>query len=388
MKKALYIYKSNYPWDVRVEKICSTLSNSGYDVTILVRYSGEELSEETLDGVKIIRFGKGLPKLCSAPFFFNPFWEKAINKTIKNVKPDVVIVREMHIGEISGKLSRRNGVPIFMDMAENYPAAMKEFKVYNSNIFKRFIIRNLKLPLRIERRAIKHVDGVITVCAEQNMRLISLYGIPPERLAVVHNTPQKSAMEPSERNFEKEIFTLGHHGYLTAEKSLLKFIEAFAKYAEHNDNIRLVVAGSGDCLEDYKKILESNGTIKYVNFTGQYKPQELKDILSTIDIGFIPYQISDFNNFTIHNKVFDYWMNGQPVVLSATIPFIRIAEDTKAAMILDCENEESIMHFLENIEFYDWEYMSRNAVFFSQNKYNWSVDSEVLIEFINKFVKV
>ncbi|MEI6090980.1 MAG: glycosyltransferase [bacterium] len=389
MKKALYIYKSKYPWDIRVEKICKSLIISGYEVTILARYSGEENTNEIIDGIKVIRFGKGLPNLFSAPFFFSPFWKNVINKTIKKTeKPDVVIVREMHIGEISGKASRKNGIPVIMDMAENYPAAMREFKLYNSNFIKRFVLHNLKLPLRIERRAIKHVDGIITVCSEQNMRLVSKYRFSPDKLAIVHNTPPKSAVVPPERNFEKAVLTLGHHGYLSAEKSLHKFVEAFSKYAENNDNIRLVIAGSGDCLEDYKEILEGNGTIKYVNFTGQYKPEELNDILSTIDIGFIPYQVSDFNNFTIHNKVFDYWMNGQPVVLSATAPFVRIAEDTKAAMILDCENEESIMQFLENIEFYDWEYMSRNAIFFSRNKYNWDVDSEVLVDFINKFVQV
>jgi glycosyltransferase involved in cell wall biosynthesis len=388
MKKVLYIYKSKYPWDVRVEKICKTLLQTGYDVSILARYGGEEKITETIDGINVIRYGKGLPDIFSAPFFFNMFLERIIHKTLKAVKPDLVIVREMHIAEISGKQCKRKGIPIIMDMAENYPAAMQEFKAYNSNFIKRFVIHKLKIPLRIEKRAVKRIDGVITVCSEQNMRLISVYGISPEKLAIIHNTPPKSAEEPRERNFEKEVLTLCHHGYLTAEKSLFTFVEAFSKYAENNDNIRLIIAGSGDCLEDYQEILERNGTIKYVKFAGQYKPEDLKDILSTVDIGFIPYQISDFNNSTIHNKVFDYWMNGQPAVLSATAPFVRIAEDTKAAMILDCENEESIIQFFENIEFYDWDYMSRNAIFFSQNKYNWDVDSEVLVDFINKFVKV
>ncbi len=387
MKKALYIYKSAYPWDVRVEKICQKLLISGYEVTILARNRGEEEPEEIIDGIKVIRFGKGLPRYISAPFYFNPFWKRVIRKTLKTEKPDVVIVREMHIGEISGKVSQKLGIPIIMDMAENYPAAMKDFRSYNSNFIKRFVIHNLRLPLRIEKRAVKHIDGVITVCSEQNMRLITSYGVSPDKIVVVHNTPQKIDPQPSLRSYEKEILTLGHHGYLTSEKSLMKFVSAFSQYAENNDNIRLVIAGSGDCLNDYKGVLERNGTIKYVDFTGAYKQEELKGILSKIDIGFIPYQISDFNNFTIHNKVFDYWMNGQPVVLSATDPFVRIAEDTKAAMILDCESEASIIQFFENIEFYDWEYMSKNAVFFSRNKYNWEVDSEVLIDFVNKFVK-
>jgi len=388
MKKILYIYKSKYPWDLRVDKICKTLQQSGCEVCILARYGGEATNIETIDGIKVIRYGNGLPKILSAPFFFNPLWKKIIHKTLKTEKPDLVIVREMHIGEITGKVSRKSGIPVLMDMAENYPAAMREFKMYNSNFVKRFIIHSLKVPLRIEKRAIKNVDGIITVCVEQNMRLISKYRFSPEKVAIVHNTPQKSEVEPQERNFDKEVLTLGHHGYLTAEKSLLKFIKAFAKFAENNDKIRLVIAGAGDCLEEYKEILECNGTIKYVNFTGQYKPEDLQDILSTVDIGFIPYQISDFNNFTIHNKVFDFWMNGQPAVLSGTAPFVRIAEDTKAAMILDCENEESIIQFLENIKFYDWEYMSRNAIFFSRNKYNWSVDSVVLVDFVNKFVQI
>jgi len=387
MKKVLYIYKSKYPWDVRVEKICKTLSNSDFEVTILARYQDEKLAEEIINDIKVIRFGKGLPRLFSVPFYFNYFWKKKIEKTIQKEKPNVIIVREMHIAELAGKAAKKNGIPIIMDMAENYPAAMCDFKRYNSNFVKRFVMHTLKVPALIEKRAVNYIDGILTVCSEQNERLFNMYAFSNDNLAIVHNTPPKSLSEFSRNDYDKKVLTLGHHGYLTADKSILNFVKAFAKYAENNGNLRLIIAGSGECLKDYKEVFQQNNTLKYVDFTGQYKPDELKNILSAIDIGFIPYKISDFNNTTIHNKVFDFWMNGQPVVLSATVPFIRIAEETKAALIIDCESEESMIKFFENIKNYNWAEMSKNAFDFARKKYNWDIDSGVLIDFINRYIQ-
>jgi glycosyltransferase involved in cell wall biosynthesis len=387
MKKVLYIYKSKYPWDVRVEKICKALSDSDFKVAILARYQDEKLTEEIINGIRVIRFGKGLPRLFSAPFHFNYFWKKKIEKTIQIEKPDVIIVREMHIAELAGKAAKKNGIPVIMDMAENYPAAMCDFKQYNSNFVKRFVMHTLKIPALIEKRAVNYMDAIITVCSEQNERLIKMYAFSNDNLAIVHNTPPKSITAFLKNDYDKKVLTLGHHGYLSADKSIINFVKAFAKYTENNDNLRLIIAGSGECLEDYKEVFQQNDTLKYVNFTGQYQPDELKNILSAIDIGIIPYKITDFNNTTIHNKVFDFWMNGQPVVLSATVPFTRIAEETNAALIVDCESEESIIRFFENIKNYYWNEMSKNAYDFAHKKYNWDIDSSVLIDFINRYIQ-
>jgi hypothetical protein len=49
--RVLYVWDGDYPWDVRTEKICRTLSDSGMEVAILARNAGNQPRiEEQLAG--------------------------------------------------------------------------------------------------------------------------------------------------------------------------------------------------------------------------------------------------------------------------------------------------------------------------------------------------
>ena len=72
-KKIIYVWKSPYPWDVRVEKICKSLSKE-YEVLILARWGNEAKKAEQIDGVTIRRVGFREKSFKSVPLSFNPFW--------------------------------------------------------------------------------------------------------------------------------------------------------------------------------------------------------------------------------------------------------------------------------------------------------------------------
>ncbi len=386
MASILYIWKSPYPWDVRVEKVCSALNNAGHRVTILSRCAEGLAARDTIDGLSIIRAGCGKPAYLYAPVSGNPYWKKAIAESIEICSPDLIIVREIMLAETAAKLARRKNIPVLMDMAENYPAAMKLWKKYDETLLRRTAVHYLDIPERVEKRAVALMDGIITVCIEQIQRLSDSYAFPSEKIKVVHNTalPEKFANVRKGSSIPPIVF--GHHGYLSAEKNIEILIRGFALAARELDDIKLELAGSGECLEELISFSIELGINDRVIFGGSYDNTELSSILGRIDVGIIPYLPNDFNNYTLHNKVFDFLACGKPVILSATIPFSRLNSEINAGITADCTKPENIARAIIEIRHADLQSFSENGLKAAESKYNWKHDASELINFVEKYI--
>jgi len=388
-KKILYIWKDKYPWDVRVEKVCKALLNAGYEVFMLARNKGETTQKEIIDGLNITRVGEKNTVL-TLPIPQNPIWKSAIKQTVREIKPDLIIVREIMLAEDSAKIGKKNSIPTVIDMAENYPAAMRDWRKYNKNFLLRFIVHSLKVPDTVEKRAVQQCDGIIIVCDEQIERLYQQYKFPASKTCVVHNTPNLSYFENVNKILNKntsnssKIFC--HHGNLSAEKSITNLLLGFEIAAE-NKNIELIIAGSGECENEYKELVSKFRNKNKFQFLGSYSYQDLPQILAKSDFGVIPYQINDFNNYTIHNKVFDYFAMGKPVLASIVNPLIRILNETKAGLALDFTNVKSATNAIDEILKSDYEKMSKNAFAAAQTKYNWDFDAKILCDFVAQYIK-
>ena len=159
-----------------LKKICESLVQFGYDVTILCKWNNEVNQKEVINGIKIIRAGYQKKSFLFAPVPYNIFWKNEIRNAIEDINPDLIINREFFLMTETSSIAKPKKIPIIMDMAENYPAAMREFKKYDKPLFKLFF-RNLKLPDKYEKYTLKLIDGLIVVCDEQKQRIINQYNI-------------------------------------------------------------------------------------------------------------------------------------------------------------------------------------------------------------------
>ncbi len=385
MKKVLYIWKGPYPWDVRVEKVCKSFVNNGWEVLMLARWNGEDQQEEIIDGINIYRAGYGKKRHLMEPVSFNPNWKSEIEKAVQRFKPDVIMPREIMLGVAAGKAGRKYDIPVIMDMAENYPAAMREWKKYNSNAFRRFLMHKAKVPDITERNSLKYMDGVIVVCSEQIQRLADDFNYKTDNIVVVHNTPDFDSFKNIRTGCSEPPVVFGHHGNMTAEKSVANFVKGFIIAASENENIRLHLAGEGDVFDDVKQIVASSAHRDKINLSGRYEFSELSGIISGFDIGVIPYQVNDFNNYTIHNKIFDYFAAGKPVFVSKAKPLERIVNETNAGISVDCSDPDIIADNILNYSNLDYKIFSENGIKAFREKYNWQSDEKVLLEFTERY---
>lgn len=382
----LYIWKSSYPWDVRVEKICTALRDSGFNVSILARCGRGQPKDEMIDGIKIIRAGCERSYFLSNPVSINPLWKNAIRQAIMSEKPDIVIPREIMLASAAADISHKYNIPVIMDMAEHYPAAMKSWKKYYDDPVRRILVHYLHLPEKTERKSVPLMDGIITVCDEQIERLNLEYGFPTKDMQVVHNTPLINERIKSAKNIDPQKIVFGHHGWMSSDKNILNLVLGFDLTAKKHKEIELLLAGDGEDFTEISHAVDNAKNNDRIHLVGRYNPEELPDILKKIDIGCLPYETNDFNQHTLHNKLFDYMANGIPLLCSDTRPFRRIINKTNAGLSEDCSNPQKIAEIIDKMLTSDIQNFSKNALMSARNKYNWDIDRDKLISFINRYI--
>lgn len=386
MPSILYIWKGEYPWDVRAEKFCYTLADNGFDVIMLARWSSGQAKEENFGKFRVIRVGYDQAGFKSMPVSSNPIWKNAIKKAIERFNPSVLIPREILLAESAGDLAGKYSIPVVMDMAENYPAAMLLWKKYRKTFTRRLMVHHLRIPHRTEKNSVAKMDGIITVCIEQNHRLNTAYKFPYENMETVHNTPDKDFFRDIKPPENSESSCLGHHGNVTDEKKIDILLNGFSGVAEKFSHMKLLIAGAGESLDDLKKLASEINHSERIEFTGKYKFSQLKKIISKIDIGVIPYEPNDFNNYTIHNKIFDYFASGRPVIVSPAEPLRRIVREYGAGIVMEDHSVNSMENAIREMMTADREQLSINSIKAASEKYNWETDSKKLVEFIRKYI--
>lgn len=384
----LYVWKSEYPWDIRIDKICSSLANAGANVVILAKYEGEDLQFEKFKNYSIYRVGLGKSKISTSPVPYNRFWYNSIFDTVKKFNIDLIIVREIMLAEQAGKIGKRLKIPVIMDMAENYPALMRLWKKYRSGFLNKLLYHKLGVAEWTESITVDLMDGIIVVCPEQVERLFEKFLFPREKVAVIYNTPPKDFVKNVNKNIscDKRI-KFCHHGHLTDEKKITPFLNAMLKVPNHPERFTFCIAGAGESLEELLAIHKSAGAPDNIIFYGKYNYEELGEIISACDYGVLPYEPNDFNNYTIHNKIFDYFAYSKPVIVSNVRPLSKIADETNACKVVDFDNVESTRKLFDNIGDYDYNNLSQNAKSAFESKFNWEIDCQNLIKFINNFTK-
>ncbi len=141
----------------------------------------------------------------------------------------------------------------------------------------------------IEKKGMEAADRVITVSNLTRRIVIERYGIDPEKVITVHNAVEPvdspDVLNIEKKTNEKVVTFLGR---ITYQKGPEYFIEAARKILERDENVRFVMAGSGDMLP---KMIRRVAKLKMgdkFHFTGFLKGEAVEKMFALSDVYVMP----------------------------------------------------------------------------------------------------
>jgi len=141
----------------------------------------------------------------------------------------------------------------------------------------------------IERKGMEGADKVITVSNLTRETVIQKYGIPPEKVITIYNavdplTEEERARE--KKGIQEKIVTF--LGRITLQKGPEYFIEAANKVLQRMDNVRFVMAGSGDMLHRMIRRAARLRIVDRFHFTGFLRGDDVQKMFSLSDVYVMP----------------------------------------------------------------------------------------------------
>lgn len=389
--RILQIWDSEYPWDVRVEKISKSLIQVGHEVHLVCRNRTRQIREESIDGLhvhRLPRFGsssESVRSVLSFPLFCNPVWVNEVYRIIRKVCPDVILVRDLPLAPLAiwmGKIVRR---PVVLDMAENYPLMLEAVRDWERRRIWDYIVRNPTLAYWVEKWVLQHVDHVIVVIEESRDRLRAL-GVPDDRISIVCNTPVRGINElsyslPPEQCFRDErSLILIYSGLTNQSRGLDLAVKAMAIVVKLNPHVKLVVIGKGKHDPEINRLILQYGLQDHVFAKGWVEEPTKNQYLQHSHVGIIPYRCTSHWNTTIPNKLFDYMSMKKMVIASNIIPTSRIIREEGCGLIFDCSNVEHLADtILTACDVRLRNGFGQRGYEAVQRRYHWETDAERLL---------
>jgi glycosyltransferase involved in cell wall biosynthesis len=140
----------------------------------------------------------------------------------------------------------------------------------------------------LERAGMSAADRVVAVSNLTRKIVIDKYGISPDRVVTVHNAVDFKADEnlEYERGVTDKVVTF--LGRITFQKGPLYFVEAAAKVLKKLDNVRFVMAGSGDMMESMIRRVAALDIADRFHFTGFLRGEDVTHMFGISDVYVMP----------------------------------------------------------------------------------------------------
>jgi len=165
----------------------------------------------------------------------------------------------------------------------------------------------------IERRGMEIADRVITVSDFTRNIVISKYNICPSKIVTVHNAAEHQdngvVKNIKKKKAGDKIVTF--LGRITRQKGPEYFVRAACKVLQKMDNVRFVMAGSGDLMEDMTKCAARLQIADRFHFTGFLKGKDVLEMYAMSDLYVMPSVSEPFGITAL-----EALQNNVPVIMS------------------------------------------------------------------------
>jgi glycosyltransferase involved in cell wall biosynthesis len=142
----------------------------------------------------------------------------------------------------------------------------------------------------IEKDGMDNADHIITVSNLTRSTVIEKYHQDPKKVTTVHNAVEPLAPEiqaiSSKKGAKDKVITF--LGRITMQKGPEYFVEAAACVLKKADNVRFVMAGSGDMMNQMIRLTAQRNISDKFHFTGFMKGKQVYEVLKSSDVYVMP----------------------------------------------------------------------------------------------------
>jgi glycosyltransferase involved in cell wall biosynthesis len=318
----------------RIIQEARSLIEAGHDVSILSRPAGTEDTVGEVDGIPVewvavrgrdprfgwlyrlagANHGSNVAALWSVLTMRHTFTMRALARAVA-ARADVYHAHDLNNLELACRAAAVNGARVVYDSHELF-----------SEIGNRWIQLRRRAWMRLEGKLIKRASFVVTVNEFIGEELSKRYGIPAP--LVVMNCPDPpSDFDPARGyNILRERLGLAsnrkivlYQGWMSEGRGLENLVRCAPMLA---GEAAVVFIGYGEYQEVLARMAAAEAPGR-VYFLPAVSHRELLPYCASADVGLIPYQAVDLNNYySSPNKLFDYIQAGLPIVAS-DFPFLR-----------------------------------------------------------------
>ncbi|MBW8522071.1 glycosyltransferase [Chryseobacterium chendengshani] len=318
-KKILTSAFSNLYTDQRIEKVCQTLHENGYEVELIGNnWGGEEQMQRPYQFVRIRMVSKTLK---TAYFEFN--WKLYQELKKKADKNTILHANDLDALLPNYLLSKKLNIPLVFDSHEIF----SEMPAVQGKM-------SQKLWRYLQNKIVPHLKFMITASGSYAKWFQNKYGVKP---VVVQNAPRKINFSFEIPNNNPKI--LLYQGAINPFRGIDKAVLAM----HHVENVIFKIAGDGPKKKEYQDLVLKESLQNKVVFLGKLLPEDLRKITLTADVGMsIEENGGESYEFSLPNKVLDCIQARVPLILSPLPEMINIKKQFNVGEIIENHQPENI----------------------------------------------
>ncbi len=317
MKVLVSVFNNLYT-DQRVEKVCNTLSENGYEMELIGNnWGGLPEMKRSYPFSRIELKSKVLR------FAYVEFQWKLYRELLKKADKNTILLSNDLDSLLPNYLvSKKLNIPLVFDSHEIFT----EMPLVNGRFTQ-------KIWRTLEKSIVPKLKYMMTASESYADWFHKTYGI--SRPVVVQNFPKKSEnpQNYSETNSPKIIL---YQGVINPSRGLDKMIAAM----KNIDDAEFWIAGDGLKKDEYITLTKTLGLEKKVKFLGKLLPEKLREITKKADVGL---SIEENNGLSYYlsmpNKVSDYIQARIPVVVSDFPEMRKVVDNFHAGEKIGNHNE-------------------------------------------------
>ena len=316
------VVHSYYEEDPRVRREAEAVRAAGRGVDVFSLRRDGDPAEGVLNGVRVHRLdvqrhqGAGIGTYLLEYADFMARAAIALTRAHGRRRYALVQVHTIPDALVAAALPLRLlGVPVILDMHEAMP---EFFRMRFPGASRPAVHRALVAQ---ERASIAVANAVITVNDALAARLVAL-GVPALKVHVVMNAPVLARFNPSAhppRPFMADgTLRLVYAGALSMVYELDVALEAVARLRAQRPGLPITLDLYG---RDFAEVPLRNRAVELglgdaVTFHGRVPIEAVPRALAAADIGLAPTRRTQFTDFSLSTKIFEYAAMGKPVVAS------------------------------------------------------------------------